>query len=154
MSDCIEAPGCRDKDGYAIVGGRRYGSRFNVRAHRAVWIDAHGPLPKGALVLHSCDNPGCINVEHLRIGTHDDNMRDRRTREREPYGNQSTSDLTENEVCWMRKLHRVGRMSLREIGSCFGGLTKGTVHKIVKYKTWPHVSDAYPQPQPGSRRVN
>ena len=64
--------------GYKMIwrGGR------NVLAHRAAWEDAHGPIPKGMLVLHHCDNPPCWNVEHLYLGTHHDNAVDRSKRKR------------------------------------------------------------------------
>lgn len=43
---------------------------------------AYGPIPQGKHVLHRCDNPACINPEHLFIGTHRDNMRDKETKGR------------------------------------------------------------------------
>lgn len=66
--NCIEYTGYRDAFGYG-QSGRGY-------AHRWAWEQAHGPIPDGLCVLHSCDNPSCINIEHLRLGTHTDNMRD------------------------------------------------------------------------------
>lgn len=83
MSDCIRAPGRLDKDGYGRkwVGGR---SGRNYRAHRWAWIEAHGSIPDGLCVCHHCDNPACINVEHLFLGTHSENMRDMVSKKRHP----------------------------------------------------------------------
>jgi hypothetical protein len=76
---CIEWQGYRDRDGYGITSmGHIYDGTLKngVRAHRKSWIETHGPIPEGLHVLHKCDNPSCVNVEHLFLGTHTDNMRD------------------------------------------------------------------------------
>lgn len=71
MSDCIEWPGAKDKDGYGIlkIAGRRW------KVHRITWMQDNGHTD--LLILHSCDNPSCYNIEHLREGTHSDNHRER-----------------------------------------------------------------------------
>lgn len=48
-----------------------------VRAHRYAWSFAYGPIPTGMLVLHCCDNSWCVNPRHLRLGTHEDNNKDK-----------------------------------------------------------------------------
>ena len=78
---CWEWTGARNRGGYGIKGRRL--------AHRLAWSEANGrPVPDGMLVLHSCDNPPCVNPAHLRIGTVADNAADRVARNRSWRGGQ------------------------------------------------------------------
>lgn len=72
---CIEIHRGLSKDGYVMVKvGGRYGKKR--KASRVVWEHAYGKIPNGICVLHSCDNRKCINLRHLFLGTHVDNMKD------------------------------------------------------------------------------
>lgn len=63
MSGCHLWIGAATPRGY---GGIRVEGRRS-RAHRVAWSLRYGPIPEGALVLHGCDNPACVNTDHLHI---------------------------------------------------------------------------------------
>lgn len=70
--DCWEWTGNLNGNGYGQV---RYGGRMRP-THRLAWELAHGPIPPGLWVLHTCDNRVCMRPEHLWLGTGADNMAD------------------------------------------------------------------------------
>jgi hypothetical protein len=98
-SDCIEVGTGRTSKGYGS-SYIRYGKegRWHVMAHRFVYEQEHGPIPEGLFVCHTCDNPPCINVEHLFLGTPKDNAHDCIAKGRWPSG--------PREYC-KRELHRL-----------------------------------------------
>ena len=71
-SGCLEWQGRKHYLGYGIVSlkGRQQG------AHRVVWKLMRGDIDRKQHVCHRCDNPSCVNPEHLFIGSHRDNMQD------------------------------------------------------------------------------
>ena len=76
---CHEWRAAKNPKGY---GRFAFGGR-NALAHRVAWILARGPIlaqsrDEQSLVLHKCDNPGCVNVNHLFLGSNQDNLDDMR----------------------------------------------------------------------------
>lgn len=76
---CTIWAGAKNKAGYGTRGNGRGGSAL---AHRVAFSEAFGPIPEGMCVLHKCDNPPCVNPEHLFLGTQADNVRDMRQKGR------------------------------------------------------------------------
>jgi len=77
-TSCWEWEGSRDKKGY----GHLYFQGKNYLAHRFSYALHKGKFHKGFFVLHKCDNPPCVNPQHLYLGKQEDNMRDASNRGR------------------------------------------------------------------------
>jgi len=75
---CLEWTGGYSPDGY----GRLNLQGHVVKATWAMWAMVHGDPPKGAFVLHNCDNKRCVSPHHLYLGNHSVNVRDAITRGR------------------------------------------------------------------------
>ncbi len=72
--DCIEWDGTLFSNGYGYITPRYQGDSPLV--HRRVWEEVNGTIPKSMCICHHCDNPPCINVDHLFIGSKRDNALD------------------------------------------------------------------------------
>lgn len=79
---CWEWTATRNRQGYGVVGLAIKGRPAGVPAHRLQWMHRQGEIPDGHVVMHTCDNPACINPDHLRLGTQADNLADMRAKGR------------------------------------------------------------------------
>lgn len=71
--ECWEWQGSRDVKGYGWLKVRNH----NYRTHRLAWIIHHKiPITEGFFICHLCDNPPCVNANHLWMGTYEMNVRD------------------------------------------------------------------------------
>ncbi len=90
-----------------------------IASHRASWIAWKGKIPKGLYVLHKCDNPACINPDHLFLGTQKDNMNDmiNKKRDHKARGESSgTSKLTNKEIEEIRNCIKSSYDTSKEYG--------------------------------------
>ena len=106
--------------------------------HRFVWEECYGPIPEGMLVCHRCDNPRCINPEHLFLGTIEENNRDRDNKGRQASGErQSKSKLTYRDVVTIRDRCSRGhsKNGIHGLAAEFG-VTDATIAAVVNRRTW------------------
>lgn len=79
LTGCWEWQAMKIKGGYGMLGGEsrpKGEKRINVLAHRFSYEHFVGPIPDGLVVSHTCDNPGCVNWQHLFVQTQPGNMKD------------------------------------------------------------------------------
>ena len=133
-SGCLEIVGHQDEDGYGHF--QREGKRWS--SHRLAWVQAYGPIPDQLFVLHSCDNPPCVNPAHLFLGTAADNHHDAMKKGRNTRGEAiGVSRLTEIEVVEIRR--RTARGQPQASVAEDYGVSQSTISDIVTGKIWRHV---------------
>ena len=125
------------RSGHRMMGFR--GKRVGV--HRVAWILAHGDIAPGVNVLHRCDVPNCINVDHLFLGSIGDNNtdRDRKGRHRPlPGSTNGVAKLSEYQVIEIRDLLAFGQ-SQRAVAQQYG-VSQYAIWRIAAGQGWRHVS--------------
>lgn len=140
----LQENGCIYYAGYKREDGESYGQVRHkgkiVGAHRVAFCNANGldiEQIKDLLIMHSCNNPPCINPDCLDVGTYLDNNTYREEQDRAVYlpGEQNGQHkLTEGEVLAIRKDNR----TLKQIANTYG-VHLSTIHLIKTRKKWKHI---------------
>lgn len=137
-SGCLEWMAGKFERGYGafqIAGKTR-------KAHRLSWEISHGPIPSGMFVCHKCDNPACVDPEHLFLGTAKDNNQDMVNKGRARYPGPKRppkgikhhkSILTEQSVMRIRIL---GRAIKQEEMAAWFGVSKQTISAVLRREIW------------------
>lgn len=134
---CWEWVGCKDKNGYGIFRGEVSGVAF-TKAHRYSYALHTGDLLIGTQALHSCDNPSCVNPNHLRAGTNAENMREKaeKGRSRTPVGSKNCrAILTEEQAAAIL----VDPRAFTEIAAEYD-VAASTVGSLKQRHSWKHLS--------------
>lgn len=128
--------------GYGVINSGGAGKA--IRAHRVAYELFVGPIPNGdgyhgTCVLHRCDNPPCVNPEHLFLGTNHDNVLDREAKERNRASRNKgncnpAAKITESDVLAIR----ASNLKQRELAKLYG-VTFQMISRIKRNKAWKHV---------------
>lgn len=115
----------KDSHGYGRIYKGGGGSREFLLVHRLSWLLFNGPISDDLCVLHKCDNPACVNPEHLFLGTHKDNMQDRDKKGRQ------LKKLTNQQREEVKNLALIDTMTQAEIARIYG-VSQQTISNIVR----------------------
>lgn len=120
---------------------------ISLSTRRASYLMFKGSIPHGHFVMHKCDNPSCINPEHLSSGTPKDNTRDMFSKGRwikpvidrsKLWGErQASAKFKDAEIPALRSLHNSG-LTIAEIARRFN-TDKGTMRQIIRRITYKHI---------------
>jgi hypothetical protein len=133
----------KDRKGYPIITV----NYKNFHMSRYIYEIHHGPIPKGLMVRHKCDNPACINPDHLEIGTAYDNVHDMIDRGRAKHGNTPPppSIGSKNKIAKLNEQKVVDILKRLEKGESQAsiardyGVNRVRICEIAKGKSWKHV---------------
>lgn len=117
----------RKRGRFSVGAVTRYAYRF------AYWI-YRGEIPDGLSVCHTCDNPSCVNPDHLWLGTQVDNMRDMALKSR---GRNAQTKLTPKQVKDIREKVSQG-FKQKDIAAVYS-VCPENISNIVNYKSWKYI---------------
>lgn len=124
----------KTQDGY---GRFRVGPKSVMMAHRYAWELQRGKVPEGMQVLHKCDNPSCVNPEHLFLGTQNDNIQDMVSKGRQRGVVSEKQHLAKldwikaYEIKWLAATGFSNAHLAKEYG-----VTRSNIKQIKTNKTW------------------
>jgi hypothetical protein len=155
-SDCWEWVGTKGSAGYGYL----YLNGIKLTVTRVMWMVKVGKIPSGHIICHKCDNPSCVNPNHLFVGTFKDNSADMTLKGRNgshakpenlfrgkhqntepwPRGEKHfRTKITKDDVLLVRKLNAEGFSGV-EI-SKKTGVKYHTVSDILLNRSWTHVKE-------------
>ena len=119
----------KDKDGYGLV--------YYKRAHRVSYEEFIGKIPKGMMVCHKCDNPTCVNPDHLFLGTPQDNTQDAIKKGRMSVGEKNpNSKLNKKDILEIRRLSKT--TSGYQIAKKYK-ISTTMVYDIIRKRSWKDI---------------
>ena len=118
-------------DGYGVI----WWNNKQWRAHVISYTLYKGEIPKGSVVRHTCDNPCCVNPNHLLLGTQADNIQDALKRGRLP--NHKLNEEAVKVIRWML-IYAYEHKLDSKLASLYK-VNRKAIYKIKSWQTWKHV---------------
>lgn len=148
-SKVAKTAGCWEWQGSRQRGPRPYGKfgskggQRTTYAHRVAYLLTKGPIPPGLVVMHLCDNPPCVNPDHLVLGTNNENMADMAAKGRQrspslPGPTNPSVKLTLVQVEEIRRRAAAGEMG-KHLAAAFGVGTS-QIARIINRQSWREVA--------------
>lgn len=139
---CWNWTGADDGKGYGRLWNGKYGALLGfsgkmIQSHRFSWILHHGNIAEGLCVLHKCDNPSCVNPDHLFLGTLQDNVVDMIDKNRQSKGESChLSKMTFDQVTEIRRVYkRIMHTAIRQTAN-ETGCDYEMVYDVIRENTW------------------
>ena len=138
---CIEWSGWRNTQGYGGFYINENGNDVSFRAHRVAWMLWRGEILDGLHVCHSCDNPPCVNHQHLWLGTNQENIKDAVANGLTAKGEDFwAAKLKESDVIAIRNAYcQNRRLRHRQALATQYGVSIKTIEHVVYRNTWKHI---------------
>lgn len=107
-----------------------------TRAHRVSFLMFKGAISPGDVVMHTCDNTGCVNPDHLILGSQKQNIHDCMKKKRFVRGTEShLAKLDVRSVVAIRKLWETKKLRQQDLANAFG-MSQTAIYKIVNNLKW------------------
>lgn len=131
--------GGKSSNGYGVIGAGGKGGK-HLSAHRLSYEMHTGTIPDGYVVMHSCDNPACVNPDHLSIGSPKDNTLDALVKQRLKtiYGKgvaNRGARLTDDDVRYIKNNPHLRGCDLADKFK----VSRATITDIRKGRCWSHI---------------
>ncbi len=137
---CWEWWGSRMKNGYGVLAINRH----NHLAHRLSYYYNNKTRPEQWLVLHRCNNRGCVNPNHLYLGTYKDNARDKFASGNGLTGeNSARGKLKARETIEIRERYKVGGISYAQLARIYD-VNKASIGQVIRGDTWKETLEQPP----------
>lgn len=131
---CIMWTGARGHVGH---GQFKYRGK-SVYAHRFSYMLNFPDFDRSLCVCHKCDNPWCVNIDHLFLGTMSENMKDKVSKGRHPVGEDAFGKLWNKDVEKILEMWKTGNYKQKYIARQFN-LHQSQVSRIVNGRRWGHL---------------
>ena len=130
--DCLEWSGWKDRDGYG-----RTSTAEGMRATHRLALMIEGVDITNKVVMHSCDNPGCCNPAHLRVGIQADNVADMVSKNRQST-RKPPKKLSDEQVLDIRRTYETTNTTQTSLAKQFN-VSQVMIGRIVNRKSWCHI---------------